>query len=77
MEPWQQHPLGRESLSSLENVGDGLAFATCAFALKTFWKCLLPARQKIRFLLTTLIWSGKTSARALSTPLSISTILSS
>lgn len=77
MEPWQQHPLGSESLSRMENVGDGLAFATCAFALKTFWKCLLPARQKIRFLLTTLIWSGKTSARALSTPLSISTILSS
>ena len=47
MKAWQQHPLGRESPSSLENVGDGLAFATCAFALKTFWKCLLPARQKI------------------------------
>ena len=77
MEPWQQHPLGSESLSRMENVGNGLAFATYAFALKTFWKCLLPARQKIRFLLTTLIWSGKTYAGALSTPLSISTILSS
>ena len=77
MKPWQQHPLSRESPSSPGNAGDDRAFATCVFASKTFLKCLLLGRQRIRFLLTTLIWSGRTSARASSTPPSISTILSS
>ena len=77
MKPWQQHPLSRESPSSPENAGDDRAFATCVFASKTFLKCSLPGRQRIRFLLTTLIWSGRTSARVSSTPPSISTILSS
>ena len=77
MKPWQQHPLSRESPSSPGNAGDDRAFATCVFGSKTFLKCLLLGRQRIRFLLTTLIWSERTSARASSTPPSISTILSS
>jgi len=64
MVPWQQHPLSRESPSSPENVGGDRAFATCVFGSKTFLKCSLPGHQRIRFFLTTLIWSGKTSARA-------------
>ena len=77
MKPWQQHPLSRESPSSPENAGDDRAFATCVSASKTFLRCSLLGRQRIRFLLTTLIWSGRIFARASSTPPSISTILSS
>ncbi len=75
--PCQQHPLSRESPLSPENAGGDRAFATCVFGSRTFLKCSLPGQQRIRFFLTTLIWSGKTSARASSTPPSISTILSS
>lgn len=77
MEAWQHHPLSRESPSSPESAGGDRAFATCVFGSRTFLKCSLPGHQKTRFLLTTPIWSGKTSARASSMPPSISTIPSS
>jgi hypothetical protein len=77
MGSWQQHPLSRESPSSLENAGVGRAFVTCVSASKTFLKCSLPGRQRMRFLLTTLTWNEKISAPASSTPPSISTIPSS